>query len=283
MSDLKSTEVRNWVLDAKKEKPWYAKPLTAIIGLIILAIIDIGGFIEGVFNHLIGQFILPDPTSDDIMPIVSCFIMVLGFFVAFEVATLYMAYAFSLKLYGYDRSALKVARKTEEVRRKERGDATIVINDDKRFEISKFISTTALGWFAFFAFILGVIANVIFRVGIMAENQYLNNEEYFEFALNIVLIILPIVTSILNFVIGCFTFDPLLFEMNNLSKSIEDYEKKIGNINVNVEFCNNELSRIDDRKTKDEELMRKSIEHLSKCEALWRNEMYNAVLSHLKK
>lgn len=290
MSKLNGTEARNWALDTQKEKPLFAKPVIGIIALVFLALIDLFNFLEGVMNHLNSQdvFSMLGPYSSltikmpAILTLISSVIMVFGFVAAFEIATIYMAYAFSLKLYGYDRCALRISKKTDKDNNRDNHS-----NNKNRFKLSKFISTTSLGWFAFFVFVLGVIANIIFRIGLMKENDcFVVNDDgkikYFEIAMNIVLIILPIVTSVLNFVIGCFTFDPLLFKMNSISKSIEDYEKQIVDIEVYKKHCEEELNVISSLKEKDNDFLNKSLENLKSFRSSLANEMYNSVIGHLK-
>lgn len=207
-----------WITEIKKGKPWYSKSETSIFALLILASIDLAGFIQGAFKF--DEFDLSKfqigSIADEVVGIFGLIIMVMGFLVAFEVATIYMAYAFSLKLYNYDRYAIK--------RIKSKNDSA---------KISKFISTSILGWISLVAFILGVILNAIYRIGIISETTFFKENTYLinsEWALTIVMIVLPIITSIMNFVIGCFTFDPILFELNHLAKQIAVITSKIENI-----------------------------------------------------
>lgn len=256
-SKIKISSEYKWVLETKKEKPWYAKGLTSILVLFILTVIDLAGFVQGVFK--LGVLNLKElelaSLSQSTITVLGLVVMVLGFLVAFEVATIYMAYAFSLKLYNYDRSAIKRIKSKK---------------DNPR--ISKYISTSMLGWISFIAFLLGVILNTIFRIGTVngtvkffQPNTCLISPEW---AITIVMIFLPIITSIMNFVIGCFTFDPLLFELNYLAKQItelsgqiEKIESEEKNVNVTIsnitnlkksalEDCNNAIRSVTGLRTK---------------------------------
>lgn len=205
-----------WISEVKKGKPWYSKTITSAIALFILALIDLVGFLQGIFKYNIIDFekLKTQPIEDEAATFLGLSVMVAGFLVAFEVSTIYMAYAFSLKLYNYDRQAIKL-----------RNDNTM---------ISKIITTSTLGWISFVAFLLGIILNAIFRIGILEENAYFFKSNSYliseEWALTIVMIALPIITSIMNFVISCFTFDPILFELNHLAKQISIITTKIDSI-----------------------------------------------------
>jgi glucan phosphoethanolaminetransferase (alkaline phosphatase superfamily) len=141
-------------------------------------------------------------------------VMIIGFVVAFEFATSYMAYAFTLKLYNYDKHSLKTA------------------NPQK---LSRFISTDTLGWLCVISFLLGVIGNIIFRVGPLVNRKDVTNAVI---VVTIVMILLPIITSIMNFVIVCFSFDPLLFDMNRLMK-------KMILINSELSLCKSKMEEVE--------------------------------------
>lgn len=108
-------------------------------------------------------------------------LIVAAFSVAFELAPLYIGYAICLKSYELDKKIHKHV-----------------------FRLSTF------------AFVLGIVANIAYRLLTM-EFAY-QKMAHLKYALTILLIILPIITSLINIVIGCLTFDPLLFELNRLSK-----------------------------------------------------------------
>lgn len=220
----------------KSEKPWYSRCAFAYSALIILASIDVAGFAQGIL------FNLPDLSQvafwEEITTIVAMVVMVFGFIASFEFATLYMAYAFSLKLYHYDRYAIK---------RINRGD--------KNVRLSKFISTTSLGWISFAVFVMGVIANIIFRLGTFGDEL----SSKYNLALTIVMIILPVITSGLNFVIGCFNFDPILFELEHLAKELGKTSIDIGCLEVEKERINQEIQEIEQVKISQESLYKSEI------------------------
>lgn len=221
------------IKDIKKNKPWYTTNLFSVIALILLACIDFSGFLQGGLS-LVGE--LDESTVfDALTTYISMAVMLTGFTAAFEGATIYMAYAFSIKLYNYDKSALIKSK-----------------SSDNYGIFSKFVSTSSLGWISFFSFVLGVIANTIFRIGLYyyktcdSENISCSDLSK-EKTLMIVMIILPIITSILNFVISCFSFDPLLFELNKLGKRIaylNSQNEMIKNNAVMVDTLINEITTI---------------------------------------
>lgn len=197
---------KNDIKNMKKERPWYATNIFSIFALIILATIDFSGFLQGGLS-LVGD-LSEEKMTDLVATYISTAVMLTGFTAAFEGSTIYMAYAFMIKLYNYDKAALLHMKK------------------GKKHRISSsFISTSSLGWISLICFMLGVIANSIFRVGLYyyktCGNDSLSCADLSkEKTLMIVMILLPIITSILNFVISCFSFDPLLFELNKIGKQI---------------------------------------------------------------
>lgn len=201
-----------WLKEIKKAKPWFSKSVYGLFALFLLMGIDTGGFVQGMLSFLPNMS--RESIQIEVANYLSMSIMTLGFIAAFEGASLYMAYAFSLKLYHYDRYAIKRSR------------------NGKKSGLSSFVSTTALGWFSFATFVLGIIANSIFRFGILyGKDETLFKQDSHMLtlsgAITIVMILLPIITSILNFVIGCFTFDPLLFELNHLAKNLAKIKSEI--------------------------------------------------------
>lgn len=232
-STIKFSSELKWVSETKKGKPWYARGLASIVALLILATIDLAGFIQGAFNFDAFNIngLQTEKVSDEIIRIFGIVVMVLGFLVAFEVATIYMAYAFSLKLYNYDRQAIKRIKSSED-----------------RPRISKYISTSMLGWISFGAFLLGVILNAIFRIGTIDSNVYFFKENTYlissDWALTIVMIFLPIITSIMNFVIGCFTFDPILFELNQIAKRISILLGRVEEFEIEEKNTNEKINNI---------------------------------------
>lgn len=81
----------------------------------------------------------------------------------------------------------------------------------------------------------------------------------YEGAMTIVMIILPVITSVLNFVVGCFTFDPLLFELNGLAKELTRIEYKILKLNNKKSIAKYEINHIEKNKNQQKELLEKHI------------------------
>lgn len=255
-----SAEIK-WVYEAKKEKPWYTSVVTGSVSLIGLAIIDISGFIQGVLTRAtILDSMAPNEAFFARFALV---VMVAGFIAAFEGSTLYMAYAFTLKLYHFDRYAVK------RINIKKKGA-----------KLSRFVSTSALGWISFISFILGVIANIIFRIGLINGKLFFDAENHITYdgAITIVMIILPIITSILNFVIGCFTFDPLLFELNGLAKKIAKIDGEIDKLKDRRNAVNDELSSIKLKKESQEKRLESNKACVASLRPSLRTRIYNDVI-----
>lgn len=244
----------------KKNKPWYTTNLFSVFALIILACIDFSGFLQGGLS-LVGE-LEESKAFDALITYMSMAVMLTGFTAAFEGTTIYMAYAFSIKLYNYDKAALIRSKSTKNHR-----------------VFSKFISISSLGWISFFAFVLGVIANIIFRVGLyyykiynseLLSNSYLAKEK----TLMIVMIILPIITSILNFVISCFSFDPLLFELNKLGKRIAYLNSQNEMINNNKSMVDTLINNIKTIKENEKDFLAKEKTRVATLRPVLRSKMY---------
>lgn len=116
-----------WLYETKKERPWYGKGGSGVLALFLLAAIDAAGFIQGVISN---TTLFENMTEkDEWIGYMMSGIMVCAFVAAFEGSTIYMAYAFNLKLYNYDRYAIKK-----------------ITEKSKKGAISKFVSTSTLGW-----------------------------------------------------------------------------------------------------------------------------------------
>ena len=119
-------------------------------------------------------------------------LIVSAFAVAFELAPLYIGYAICLKSYKLGQS----------------------------------IHNVVLG-LSLTAFILGIIGNGVYRFLTMNIAYAVPSEsgetlELSEVALpmTILMFLLPLITSLVNIIIGCLSFDPLLFDLLRLSKKI---------------------------------------------------------------
>lgn len=110
-----------------------------------------------------------------------------GFTAAFELAPLYIGYTQSLDFYEW---GIK--------------------------PFNKLICT-----YARIAFVLGVLTNIIYRCLTLKEtSENLNLSHRGSFGFTIVMCILPVITSLINLVIGCLAFDPLYMHLTKLSKQI---------------------------------------------------------------
>lgn len=101
-------------------------------------------------------------------------------------------------------------------------------------------------WILFFscgACILGIIGNIYFRFRTM-NTAYFNRTtgEVSEVALplTVLMCILPVITSLINLVIGCLTFDPLEFELLRLSKKLAKLKLRRQQIKAYLEEFNDE-------------------------------------------
>ncbi len=119
-------------------------------------------------------------------------LIVAAFSVAFEIAPLYIGYSTCLKSYNLGKPIHKI-----------------------------------VFWLSLVSFGLGIIGNGIYR-GLTMNIAYMEpdldgiNRIQDEVALpmTILMFILPIITSLVNIVIGCLSFDPLLFDLLRLSKKL---------------------------------------------------------------
>lgn len=115
-------------------------------------------------------------------------LIISAFAIAFEIAPLYIGYGICLKCYG----------------------------------LGKPIHNWVLV-FSTVACVLGVGTNILYRiqtVNIAYWNYLSNSVEKIGMPLTIVMCILPIITSLINLVIGCLSFDPLLFDLLRIEKRL---------------------------------------------------------------
>lgn len=116
-------------------------------------------------------------------------IIIAAFLVAFEGATLYIGYILGLKSYGLGRQIHKVVLRLSGM-----------------------------------AFLLGCMINTAYRILTM-DIAYKNTPQI-ALPMTIVMIVLPVITSLMNIVVGCLAFDPLLFDLFRLSKKLHILEIK---------------------------------------------------------
>lgn len=119
-------------------------------------------------------------------------VIVSGFGAAFEIAPLYIGYSACLIYYNW---AIE------------------------RF--NKLILSLSIA-----AFGLGVVANTVYRVLTMTTAYSDNIEPRTALATTITMCILPVITSLINLVIGCLAFDPLYIHLIKLSKQISVLKTK---------------------------------------------------------
>lgn len=89
------------------------------------------------------------------------------------------------------------------------------------------------------SFIIGILANFILRFLTLEEITFSN------IAVQLTMCLLPIITSLVNLVIGCLSFNPLLFDIKRVSKDIRILTIR----KCKIEAALDELS--DDSSTKD--------------------------------
>lgn len=119
-------------------------------------------------------------------------LIIAAFAVAFEIAPLYIGYAICLKSY----------------------------------RLGKQIHDIIL-WLSSVSFVLGIIGNGIYRFLTMNIAYRTLDTDGITFVtaevalpMTILMFILPIITSLINIVIGCLSFDPLLYDLLKLSKKL---------------------------------------------------------------
>ncbi|MDR0913943.1 MAG: hypothetical protein LBM65_02080 [Oscillospiraceae bacterium] len=193
--DIKADANLNFSIESKlldnvrKINAWYTSQKFSGPMLVFLVIIDIWGFMQ------IANLTMMDSPENR-------FIIISGFAVAFEIAPLYIGYVLCLKSYNLWRPVNK-------------------------FDLGKFVVVLSS-----LAFILGLIANSVYRIltidtyaisGSAGGEQDLSS---YPLAITIVMILLPIITSFVNIVIGCLSFDPLMFHLLRLAKKIKTLKIK---------------------------------------------------------
>lgn len=130
-------------------------------------------------------------------------LIVSAFAVAFEIAPTYIGYALDLKCY----------------------------------KLGKAIHNWILV-FSITACILGIIANTVFRIltmNLAYVNAVTGETSEVALPLTIVMCVLPVITSLINLVIGCLSFDPLLFDKLRLTKKVRLMEERKRQIEAYIE------------------------------------------------
>lgn len=171
---------RKMLDNVRAVRTWYTNQKFSWIAVAGLSVIDIMGFLQ----------VAQKTMSDNLF---SRIIVIAAFAVAFEIAPLYIGYVLCLKSYDLWRQS-------------------------EKFDLGKFILILATS-----SFILGVIANSIYRfmtMDVAYKSRIDNSIHAIALPMTIVMVILPIITSFVNIIIGCLSFDPLLFELLHLRKKL---------------------------------------------------------------
>lgn len=159
---------------------------------------NIGGLMMLVFaiSDSVGFWQIANETMS-LEPIYIRMLIVVAFTAAFEVAPLYMGYSISLK---YNKLSMRIHNMT--------------------FKLS------------LAAFLLGITVNGIYRILTMEiayKDISMNGGEGIEniaLPMTVLMIIVPIITSLVNMIIGCLVFDPLYFHLIKLKKRLSVFHEK---------------------------------------------------------
>lgn len=109
-------------------------------------------------------------------------LIVAAFIIAFEVAPLYIGYAMCLKSYGFGGRMQK-----------------------------------RIYWLSLLPFILGILANAFYR---WHTKDFAYDEPRLGIPMTFLMCILPIITSLVNIVMGCVSFNPLQYDIFKLTKKL---------------------------------------------------------------
>lgn len=187
--------------NVRQANSWYTSKPFSLVALLVFIIIDVMGFLQ-VANKTLGD------------NLASRIIIVSSFAVAFEIAPLYIGYVLCLKSYDLWRPT-------------------------KNFDLGKFILGLSSS-----AFFLGIIANSFYRImtmDIVYNNPITGETDPISLPMTIVMIILPIITTFVNVVIGCLSFDPLLFELLRLTKKLRVLKIKKRQLEASLEEYSDEI------------------------------------------
>lgn len=146
-------------------------------------------------------------------------IIIAAFVIAFELAPLYVGYALCLKAY----------------------------NLGKRIRKPVF-------YFSLASFVIGLLANTYFRIAVLKIDMVTNiNFDPNDTPFTVLMIVLPLITSLMNFAIGCLSFDPLLFDLKRLAK-------RLGALKANKRKCQAELEKYADDNLRMGEMLQSEFE-----------------------
>lgn len=187
--------------NVRQANSWYTSKPFSLGAFFVFIAIDIMGFLQ----------IANKTLSDNL---ISRIVIVSSFAVAFEIAPLYIGYVLCLKSYNLWRST-------------------------KNFNLSKLILILSTS-----AFVLGIVANAVYRFMTMniAYKKPTNNDiDPVSLPITIVMVILPVITTFVNIVIGCLSFDPLLFELLRLTKKLRVLKIKKRQLEACLEEYSDEI------------------------------------------
>lgn len=150
-------------------------------------------------------------------------IIIAAFVIAFELAPLYVGYAMCLKAYDLG----------------------------KRIRKKVF-------YFSLASFVLGTLANTYFRLAILQIGMSEDNFDRSNIPFTVLMIILPLMTSLMNFAIGCLSFDPLLFDLKRLAK-------RLGNLKSSRRRCEAELEKYSNDVQRHKEMLQTEYDKFEKA------------------
>lgn len=179
----------------RKAHTWYTNKAINLPAILILAAIDVFGFLQ-IINLTVAE--------DSISRI----IITSALAVAFEIAPLYIGYSICLKCY----------------------------------KLGRCIHNWVL-IFSCSACFLGIIANIYFRfktIDVAYLDPTTGEVNGTGLPLTVLMSILPIITSLINLVIGCLTFDPLEFDLLRLSKKLAKLKLRTQQIKAYLEEFSDE-------------------------------------------
>ena len=150
---------------------------------------------------------------------------VVAFTAAFELAPLYLGYAICLKCYDLGKDIRNVVWKL------------------------------SLG-----AFLTGIIVNAIYRF--MTKDVLYTTGSLGEIAVPFLMTFLPVITSLVNMVIGCLVFDPLYFDLIRLKKRLSVLHEKKRQLEVRIAEIKEEKKEYDDAKEELNEIKKRLMHYV---------------------
>lgn len=185
-------------------------------GLVFLALLAL----MDIFGFLqIARATLPTDSTTRLM-------VVSGFTASFEFAPMYMGYVISLKAYGLGRPIQK-----------------------------------SMFWLAFAASVIGAALNGTYRIMTMDIAYTIASQTGQEITtdpialpMTVLLTVMPIITSLVNMVVGCLSYDPLLFDIIRIKRKIAVLTEKKRQIDAAI-------SELTDESVKNTRLSDAKVQH----------------------